>query len=68
MLAAVPAAAEICRSGDGAHVWTFFSEPVAAADARAMGAALLHEAMAIRGEMDIESYRPGNAAVTHSGR
>jgi hypothetical protein len=34
-------------------VWTFFSEPVAAADARAMGAALLHEAMAIRGEMDI---------------
>jgi hypothetical protein len=37
-------------------VWTFFSEPVAAADARAMGAALLHEAMAIRGEMDIESY------------
>jgi Type III restriction enzyme, res subunit len=35
---------------------TFFSEPVAAAEARAMGAALLHEAMAIRGEMDIESY------------
>ena len=54
--AGVPAAVEISRSGDGAHVWTFFSEPVAAADARAMGAALLHEAMAIRGEMDIESY------------
>ena len=52
----MPAAIEISRSGDGAHVWTFFSEPVAAADARAMGAALLHEAMAIRGEMDIESY------------
>ena len=54
--AGVPAAVEISRSGDGAHVWTFFSESVAAADARAMGAALLHEAMAIRGEMDIESY------------
>jgi len=54
--AGVPAAVEISRSGDGAHVWTFFSEPVAAADARAMGAALLYEAMAIRGEMDIESY------------
>jgi len=54
--AGVPAAVEISRSGDGAHVWTFFSEPVAAADARAMGAALLREAMAIRGEMDIESY------------
>jgi superfamily II DNA or RNA helicase len=54
--AGVPAAVEISRSGDGAHVWAFFSEPVAAADARAMGAALLYEAMAIRGEMDIESY------------
>ncbi|HLM89073.1 MAG TPA: hypothetical protein VK284_08600, partial [Streptosporangiaceae bacterium] len=54
--AGVPAAVEISRSGDGAHAWTFFAEPVAAADARAMGAALLHEAMAIRGEMDIESY------------
>ena len=54
--AGVPAAVETSRSGDGAHVWTFFSEPVAAADARAMGAALLYEAMAIRGEMNIESY------------
>jgi hypothetical protein len=37
-------------------VWTFFAEPVAVVDARAMGAALLREAMAIRGEMGIESY------------
>lgn len=43
-------------SGECAHVWTFFAEPVAAADARAMGAALLREAMAIRGEMGMESY------------
>jgi hypothetical protein len=35
--AGVPAAVEISRSGEGAHVWTFFAEPVAAADARAMG-------------------------------
>ena len=54
--AGAPTAVEISRSGDGAHVWTFFWEPVAAADARAMGAALLYEAMAIRGEMDIASY------------
>jgi hypothetical protein len=54
--AGVPAAIEISRSGEGAHVWTFFAEPVAAADARAMGAALLREAMAIRGEMGMESY------------
>jgi hypothetical protein len=51
--ASVPAAVEISRSGDGAHVWTFFSEPVAATGARAMGAALLYEAMAIRGEMGL---------------
>ncbi|MBV9444647.1 MAG: DEAD/DEAH box helicase family protein [Streptosporangiaceae bacterium] len=54
--AGVPAAIEISRSGEGAHVWTFFDEPVAAVDARAMGAALLHEAMAIRGEMGMDSY------------
>jgi superfamily II DNA or RNA helicase len=54
--AGVPASVEISRSGEGAHVWTFFSEPVSAVDARAMGAALLHEAMAIRGEMDMQSY------------
>jgi hypothetical protein len=35
--AGVPAAIEISRSGEGAHVWTFFAEPVAAVDARAMG-------------------------------
>jgi hypothetical protein len=54
--AGVPAAIEISRSGSGAHVWTFFAEPVAAVDAWAMDAALLREAMAIRGEMGMESY------------
>ena len=56
--ASMQAAVEISRSGDAAHVWTFFSEPVAAADARAMGAALLYEAMAIRGEVADETGRP----------
>src|SRR6266496_3030463 len=54
--AGVPAALEVSRSGEGAHVWIFFSEQVAAADARALGAALLREAMAIRGELGLESY------------
>ena len=54
--AGVPAALEVSRSGEGAHAWVFFSEPVAAADARALGAALLREAMAIRGELGLESY------------
>ncbi len=54
--AGVPAAVEISRSGNGAHVWTFFSAPVSAWKARAMGAGLLRDAMARRGELDLESY------------
>ncbi len=54
--AGVPVAVEVSRSGEGAHVWTFFTEPVAAADARALGAALLREAMAVRGELGLDSY------------
>ena len=54
--AGVPAALEVSRSGEGGHAWIFFSEPVAAADARALGAALLREAMAMRGELGLESY------------
>jgi superfamily II DNA or RNA helicase len=52
----VPTAVELSRSGEGAHVWTFFTVPVAAADARALGAALLREAIALRGELDLDSY------------
>jgi hypothetical protein len=33
----LPAAVERSRSGDGAHVWFFFSSPVAAISARKMG-------------------------------
>ncbi len=52
----VPAVLERSRSGDGAHVWVFFDGPVSAAEARAMGAALLREAMAARAELDLASY------------
>ena len=52
----VPAALERSRSGDGAHVWIFFSEPVAATDARRLGALLLRETMARRAEVDLASY------------
>ena len=34
----VPVAIERSRSGNGAHAWIFFSEPVSAADARRLGA------------------------------
>ena len=53
---AVPAALERSRSGNGAHVWIFFESPVAASAARAMGAALLRQAMTARAELDLSSY------------
>jgi len=52
----VPTALEISQSGRGAHVWTFFDAPVPAADARAMGTACIHRAMALRGSMPLASY------------
>ena len=52
----VPAALELSQSGRGAHVWIFFSGPVKAAAARVMGAWLVHEAMLLRGSMDLRSY------------
>jgi superfamily II DNA or RNA helicase len=54
--AAVPAALEISQSGRGAHVWIFFTDVVPAVTARAVGTALLHEAMVLRGSMDLRSY------------
>lgn len=54
--AGVPAQVEISRSGAGAHVWTFFTAPVAAATARALGMALLRRAIDARGQMTLSSY------------
>jgi hypothetical protein len=51
-----PAALERSRSGEGGHVWIFFSAPVAASSARRLGALLLREAMARRSELDLASY------------
>ena len=52
----VPAALEVSRSGMGAHTWVFFTAPVPAETARRLGTALLREAMAVRGRMDLASY------------
>ena len=52
----VPCGLEISQSGRGAHAWTFFTSPVPAADARAMGTACIHRAMALRGSMQLASY------------
>ena len=53
--ARVPAVLERSRSGDGAHVWVFFSGNVAAAaaTARMLGAGVLRAAMELRAESAI---------------
>jgi len=52
----VPAALERSRSGNGGHVWIFFSEPIPARDARALGAALMTHTMERRPEIGFKSY------------
>jgi hypothetical protein len=52
----LPAAVERSRSGNGAHVWFFFSSPVPAATARKMGCYLITETMSRRHELSMESY------------
>jgi superfamily II DNA or RNA helicase len=52
----LPAVVERSRSGNGAHVWFFFSAPVSAATARKLGCHLLTETMARRHELGMDSY------------
>lgn len=52
----VPALLERSRSGDGGHVWIFFTGPVKASTARRLGVHLLREAMTVRAELDLASY------------
>jgi superfamily II DNA or RNA helicase len=52
----VPAALERSRSGNGGHVWIFFSEPVPASEARKLGAHLVTETMERCPDMGFESY------------
>ena len=52
----VPAALERSRSGNGGHVWIFFSEPMPARTARQLGAAMLTETMERRPEIGFGSY------------
>ncbi|MFA6958490.1 MAG: DEAD/DEAH box helicase family protein [Thermoanaerobaculia bacterium] len=50
------AALERSRSGNGAHVWLFFEEPVPAALARQIGTHILTETMERRPEIGFDSY------------
>ena len=52
----IPYAIERSRSGNGAHVWIFFEEPLPAFKARRLGNAILTEAMNRDGRMSFNSY------------
>jgi len=52
----VPVALERSRSGNGAHAWFFFEEPIPASLARKFGFALLTCAMSRRHELTFKSY------------
>ncbi|MGO9568373.1 MAG: TOTE conflict system archaeo-eukaryotic primase domain-containing protein [Desulfomonilaceae bacterium] len=52
----VPAILERSRSGNGGHIWIFFSEPIPAAVARQLGSFMLTETMERRPEIGLDSY------------
>ncbi len=52
----LPATVERSRSGNGAHVWFFFSAPVSASIARRMGCYLITETMSRRYQLSMDSY------------
>lgn len=52
----VPYGIERSRSGNGAHIWIFFEEPVPACKARKLGNAILTEAMKRNGHITFNSY------------
>ena len=52
----IPLAIERSRSGNGAHAWLFFEEPLPATGARKFGTALLTYTMSKRHEITFKSY------------
>ena len=52
----IPAALERSRSGNGGHVWIFFSEAVPASSARNLGCYLVTRTMTRRHQLGMDSY------------
>lgn len=52
----VPAALEISRSGNGAHVWVFFAGRVPARDARRLGTAIISHTCSRTRQLKLASY------------
>lgn len=66
----IPLAFERSRSGQGAHAWFFFTDPVSASLARRFGSALLTHAMSKRHEIKFKSYDrlfPNQATMPRGG-
>ena len=52
----IPAALEVSRSGNGAHVWLFFLDPVPAREARQLGALLISHTCDRTRQLSLSSY------------
>jgi len=52
----IPAALERSRSGNGAHIWIFFEQPIEASLARKLGSAILTRALENRYQIGLSSY------------
>ncbi len=52
----LPAALEISRSGNGAHVWIFFASAVMSRDARRLGTAIVSHTCARTRQLKLSSY------------
>lgn len=52
----IPYSIERSRSGNGAHVWIFFEEPLPAYKVRKLGNAILTEATKLNARLDFKSY------------
>lgn len=52
----IPASLERSRSGNGGHVWIFFSEPMASRLGRQLGSSILTETLERRPEIGLDSY------------
>jgi superfamily II DNA or RNA helicase len=52
----VPVAAEVSRSGNGAHAWVFFADRVPARDARRLGTAIISHTCARTRQLNLTSY------------
>ncbi len=52
----IPASIEVSRSGNGAHLWIFFSEEITAIDARKLGSFIISETRKTERLLDLDSY------------